>query len=305
MAKKRDITGQIFSHLTVIRPIGTNKHHNIVWECQCDCGNITNVFTGNLTSGNIKSCGCQQHPIKHGDSKRGNVHRLYKIYNGMLNRCYDKNNNVYKYYGGKRKPVIVCDEWRNNYENFKKWALSNGYKDNLTIDRIDGNGNYEPNNCRWITQAEQNRNKDDIILINIDGEDVTLSMIAEAVGLCEWTIRNRYLNGVRGLKLIRVTNALTRPTITEIDGTIYENLRELSDKTGIKHTTLQRRYEKGIRGEELIKSQKKQMSMEINGVFHTLKQWSEITGVNYDTLRHRYRMGIRGTDFIKPPTREM
>jgi hypothetical protein len=153
-AKLKDVTGMRVGRLVAIKRIGFNKYNQSVWECKCDCGNYTNVSIGQITSGGTLSCGCLHketfNRITHNESKT----RLYRIWCGMRERCYYNKSNVYKWYGAKG--ISICDEWH-KFENFRDWAMANGYKDDLTIDRIDSNKNYEPSNCRWITRSENAR----------------------------------------------------------------------------------------------------------------------------------------------------
>lgn len=153
-----DLTGMKYGRLTVVE-FDRLQNHKTYWKCACDCG-LTVIATGNnLRSGNTSSCGClrrettRQRGIsntKHGESHAHRT-RLYSIWNGMRQRCENPNRAAYKLYGGKG--VSVCDEWK-DYQKFKAWAEANGYADNLSIDRIDSNGNYCPENCRWITLSE-------------------------------------------------------------------------------------------------------------------------------------------------------
>lgn len=157
MSRAINITGQKFGRLTAIKPCGKTSGGNVLWLCECDCGNKTTAPTQHLKSGNTKSCGCLNSELaskrftKTGESN----HRLYRIWRNMKRRCYDNTFKAYKNYGGKG--VLICDDWLKSFENFYKWAISNGYKDNLTIDRINVNGNYDPNNCQWITRSENTR----------------------------------------------------------------------------------------------------------------------------------------------------
>lgn len=149
MAVCKDLSGMKFGRLTVIERNGIRRG-KAVWKCLCSCGNYTDVTTSDLKTGNTLSCGCQRkenfnHSI-HGHSHE----RLYGIYVAMKTRC--RNNPYYA-------KVSVCDEWLNDYESFRKWALSNGYSDDLTIDRINNEGNYEPSNCRWVSMKEQRKNQ--------------------------------------------------------------------------------------------------------------------------------------------------
>lgn len=164
---KKNLTGQRFGRLIAIKDSGKRRRNRIVWLCRCDCGNLIEVSSGHLINGHTHSCGCLKKEItikrnklrigknnpryKHGEYKS----RLYHIYHAMRMRCINPKNPAYKYYG--KRGIKVCPEWENNYLPFKKWALVSGYKDNLTIDRIDNNKDYTPENCQWITQSENSR----------------------------------------------------------------------------------------------------------------------------------------------------
>ena len=108
-------------------------------------------------------------------------HRLYGIWAGMTNRCYNKNDPHYSRWGGKN--IFVCDKWRNNFQTFYNWAISNGYSDELTLDRIDNDGNYEPSNCRWATISEQNRNKKNVKFIEYNGKSQLLEEWSKELGI--------------------------------------------------------------------------------------------------------------------------
>lgn len=155
--KLRDLTGQKFGRLTVVeRCLDTDRHTK--WTCRCECGNYTNVTSDALTRGKTKSCGCYMREKAKSDGYvHGKSHtRLHNIWVGMRNRCNDPNSRIYKYYGGRG--IKVCDEW-DSYVAFENWALQNGYEKTLTIDRIENEMGYSPNNCRWVTQTEQSKNR--------------------------------------------------------------------------------------------------------------------------------------------------
>jgi len=162
--KKNNLVGQRFGKLLVLGETTKRYRGNVYWLCQCDCGNTWVALGSNLKQGQTRSCGClrkeiasiaSQRFITHGDNKRGKTARLYSIWGKMNSRCYGVNHLAYKYYGGRG--ISVCNEWKTSYSTFKFWAMRNGYQDNLTIDRVDNDGNYEPNNCQWITRSENSK----------------------------------------------------------------------------------------------------------------------------------------------------
>lgn len=148
MGKIKDLTGKKFGKLLVLGNKGSKK------VCLCDCGKICEIDTNHLVTGHSKSCGCGN--ARNWKTALGlSTTNLYKVWRGMLERCYNKNSIAYKWYG--LKGITVCEEWQKS-KNFLDWALKNGYKKGLTIDRIDTSKGYSPDNCRWVTMKEQTRN---------------------------------------------------------------------------------------------------------------------------------------------------
>ena len=192
MSKFIDMTGWKIGKLEIIERAKNGKRGRVMWKCRCECGNECVVSATNLRSGKTKSCGCLWYEaIKKSNSTHGEYHtRLRSIGTGIKNRCYNKNEPAYKYYGGKG--VQMCPEWFDDFLNFKKWAIENGYKEDLTIDRIDVNGNYSPENCRWVAMKKQCNNRTNNVMVEMDGETKTLSEWAELSPLSYKQIWNRY-----------------------------------------------------------------------------------------------------------------
>ena len=188
-----DLTGKIFGRLKVIRRIENAKQP--LWLCECVCGNNTAVTTDHLVSGHTKSCGCYKRETAR--RKNGIPHkRLSRIYWAMKERCHKTYSLAYKNYGARG--ISVCDEWRDEkigHDNFIRWALGNGYRDDLTLDRIDVNGDYSPANCRWCTKKQQARNTRANRIVVFEGVEMCIAEAAERSGINESTIRSRLRYG--------------------------------------------------------------------------------------------------------------
>lgn len=176
MPKHIDFVGKRFGRLVVVETI---KKDGRYWsKCLCDCGNTIIVRSYCLSNGNTISCGCyrkeltKKYKTKHGKTNT----RLFRIWNHIKERCFRLTTKKYQLYGGRG--ITMCDEWHYDFQSFYDWAMANGYKEDLTIDRIDVNGNYEPSNCRWATQKQQQNNRNDNYKVEYNGETLTLAEIA-------------------------------------------------------------------------------------------------------------------------------
>ena len=185
---KLDIIGKKFNKLLVISEIVPKDKHS--WFlCECDCGKYTEVRGTNLTNNKIKSCGCLriEHCVKTRTTHHQTKTKLYSIWRSMIKRCYNKNRRDYSLYGGRG--ITVCNKWlgEQGFENFRDWAYNNGYKEEIlpnglnkwTIDRTNVNGNYEPSNCRFITNKEQMRNKRNNVKVIFNNKEELLFDLCE------------------------------------------------------------------------------------------------------------------------------
>lgn len=186
MGAFKNLTGQKFGMLTVVSSTGEkNQNGANIWNCICECGTLTTASTVDLTSGHKQTCG--NHSRKWNFISKGS--RLYRSWQNMKNRCYWEKDKSFANYGGRG--IRVCPEWLNDFSAFRKWAISSGYQDNLTLDRIDVNGNYEPSNCRWATAEEQQNNKRNNRNLKFNGKTYTVTEWAEIIGINRMALYHR------------------------------------------------------------------------------------------------------------------
>lgn len=216
--------GNKYNFLTIIG-FEYDRYGNRCFRCICDCGNEVLETPKYLISGHVKSCGCMRNELLrddfllHGGCSYGNPERLYKVYRGMIERCCNPNNHNYMNYGGRG--IAVCQEWKENYELFRKWALENGYDEKKSrkeqsLERNNNNGNYEPSNCRWATAKEQRRNQrphkehKKRSMININGIERPKREMCKEYGIAVETFDYRVKKKGMG-----VLEALTCPLISQ------------------------------------------------------------------------------------------
>lgn len=200
----KDLIGQRFGRWTVISraedQVCKDGYRNVMWNCRCDCGNEKAVRAKTLVSGQSKSCGCLQKELT---SERAQKHggfgtRLYHVWNSMRQRCNNPNSQAYHNYGGRG--ITICPEW-DDYNVFREWAVGAGYDESAkrgeyTLDRIDVNKGYCPENCRFVNMHEQVNNRRNTIFVECDGDKYSLSEWAEIKGVNYYTLFQRYKQGV-------------------------------------------------------------------------------------------------------------
>lgn len=301
--RRLDLVGTRFGRLVVLRFAGINKNGNSTWLCKCDCGNEKVVSGGNLRAGTVSSCGCirKEQLQTHGESNT----RLYNTWNAMKARCYNPKNNRYAIYGARG--ITVCHEWLDDFKAFSNWAYLNGYRDDLTIDRIDNDKGYSPDNCRWVTNKAQSNNKRNNNVFTYMGETHTVAEWAEKYGLDYHTLLARLRTSKWSYH-----DALTSPIrdserLLELNGEVH-NMAEWGRITGFGKEAIRSRLRLGWSVEDaLTKPVNKNMgpvrqeALSYKGITGTLKEICKAVGANYHTVQTRMYRGWSLEQAIEMP----
>lgn len=198
MAQYKDITGQKFGRLTAIKElqkskyVGNTRIQRAKWLCKCDCGKETVVIKENLSRGITKSCGCLKNDTQNNKTHGMSKTRFYSEWCSMIRRCENKKDKSYRRYGGRG--ITVCDRWRKDFMNFYE-DMQGDYDDGLTLDRIDNSLGYNPSNCRWVSMKQQQNNRTNNVVFEIDGKKHTMSEWCDIFGLSNSMVRSRYHRG--------------------------------------------------------------------------------------------------------------
>lgn len=251
-----DLTGKVFGKLTALKCTGESVGENLLWVCICSCGNTVTVMSGSLRSGNTKSCGCfrddQREASEFFDGRSSDP--LYKRWRGMLQRCYNPKTTWFKYYGGRG--ITVCDEWRDSKKGIKAfslWAQANGYCKELEIDRIDVNGPYSPENCRWVTKEENGNNKRNNLYLEYEGQTYSVAQFARKLDVTYYAVLHRFEQGKSGAVIFKEMDDFRRrkrPIL--LDGIAMTTKELISKFPGLDNSFISYYKTRGRTAEEII-----------------------------------------------------
>lgn len=271
MSKRIDMTGLKYGRLTVISFYERTPSRRYLWNCKCECGNTVVVDGKHLRDGHTKSCGCyrvEQSTINNTTHGKTGT-RIHTIWNSMRARCYCPTSHAYENYGGRG--IKVCDEWL-DFNNFYKWANENGWSEEsvgISLDRIDVDGDYCPDNCRWASIIQQANNKRNNLRLTINGETKTINDWGRKSGIASSTIRHRIRSGWDVEKAVFEPVAKQNELI-EFDGELH-TLKEWSNILNINVNTLYGRLHTGWSMEDTLAT-----PICVGGVGHKRKE------VNHD-----------------------
>lgn len=287
--QNEDLTGRVFGRLTVTS-YAYSKNYRRYWYCTCSCGNEKQipVQTSKLKNGHTRSCGCIgrektiERNLKHGKSR----HRLNSIWRDMRRRCNDTKRRSYKSYGGRG--IKVCSAWEEDFINFYNWSIENGYKEDLSLDRIDVNGNYEPSNCRWATNKEQGNNTRRNRLFTINGETKTLSEWVDIYNMDYSVVEgriNRYKWSIE--EALEIEKHYKNKLYYTYNGET-KTLNQWGEQYGIPYDSMYNRlikqnwtFEEAV---ELKNRKGKGKTITYNGETKTMREWSVYLNIPYQTI---------------------
>lgn len=234
--KKLELKGRTFGRLTVIKEDGRTDKGRVIWKCLCNCGNIKRVISSEIKNGHVKSCGCLfKDSVKKASKTHGlSKHPLYVVWQGIKRRCTNVKEKAYLHYGGRG--ISICQSWL-KFETFYK-DMQPSWKPGLTIERIDVNGNYCKENCRWATRFEQSRNHRYHNKINIDNNRILSSDVARLTGLSQSTILKRQKRGWNGDSMLLPSMKKKYEVVDLSTEKVFDSIRSAAKCFGIDNSSL-------------------------------------------------------------------
>ena len=293
-----DLSGMVFGYLTALERCGSNKYGKGLYKCRCRCGKVLIVDSQSLKTGNTRSCGCLHNELlsermtTHGMSKT----RLYRVWKNIVKRCKNPNSKNYKDYGGRG--ITVCDRWL-KFESFYD-DMGVGYREDLEIDRIDNDKGYYPDNCRWVTHSDNQRNKRTNHRVTTSAGNLTVAGLAEKANVDYGTMISRIKRGREGDELLLPTR--DRRIVLDREDAIT-TVTELAEKSGMCEATIRGRIRKGWRDEDLTITPYMTENHLISTPYGkmTIPQLSRLTGIPYMTLMRRKNSTWNSADMAKAP----
>lgn len=237
MAGIKNEIGNRYGKLRVVSYAGTNGH-NALWNCVCDCGTECIKLGVMLRSGKTQSCGCLHKETLSRRNKKYNIdypRRLYNSWHAMIERCEQENYKYYFNYGGRG--ISVCVEWH-DFERFAMWAINNGYDNSKTLDRIDNDGNYCPENCKWSTKQEQENNKRSNRSVEINGITKNLCKWCEIYGISHITVHSRLRYGWNIVDAITTPVAKNKSVMCIETGETFKHSSDAGKKYGVSGNSI-------------------------------------------------------------------
>lgn len=293
----------MFGRLKVLEELPERKNGHIVCLCKCICGNTKKVILNDLKSGRTLSCGCLQKEQARKAKKKYDFSdirqkRLYGVWKDIKQRCFNTKNKNFTYYGGRG--ITMCEEWKNDFFCFYKWAINNGYEKGLSIDRKDNNGNYNPENCRWVTALQQSNNRRTCLYFTMNGETKTLSEWCREYGVSTSIVRHRMKYGMdfdKALKASPMRNIAI--TINNETKTIVE----WSEFYGIRKRLVWERIRAGWNILDALNTPKTHHKrvININGEVKSLEEWCNLYAIEKNTFYTRIKRGYSEIEAITKP----
>jgi hypothetical protein len=302
--KAEDLTGLRFGSVVVLRFAGTDGRNKRYWGVQCDCGNqfITrgDIIRAAVRARNAFSCSsCRPQNLATKPDAYRNT-REFTAWSNMKTRCYNDNYFLWDRYGGRG--IKVCDRWLNSFPAFLEDMGPLPSKEH-SLDRIDNNADYTPENCRWATELEQANNKSTNLLIEFDGEVKTMAEWSRETGLDYGMLYARHQRGATGAELFKTKREVREKIYVTYDGAT-RSLYEWADVIGIDARSLYSRYDAGQRGAELLREPRKVALIEHNGITDTIPGWAKRTGLSRITLGKRFKNGDVGDALFRPSRKD-